>query len=27
VWSADATTGGLGQLSLEALGNYTTARP
>jgi beta-galactosidase len=26
VWSADAT-GGLGQVSLEALGNYTTARP
>jgi len=26
VWSADATTGGLGQLSLEALGNYTTDR-
>jgi beta-galactosidase GanA len=27
VWSADGSTGGLGQLSLEALGNYTTSRP
>jgi beta-galactosidase len=27
VWSADGSTGGLGQLSLEALGNYTTHRP
>jgi beta-galactosidase GanA len=26
VWSADAS-GGLGQVSLEALGNYTTSRP
>ena len=25
VWSADGTTGGLGQVSLEALGNYRTA--
>jgi beta-galactosidase GanA len=27
VWSADGSTGGLGQLSLEALGNYTTSPP
>jgi beta-galactosidase GanA len=27
VWSADDSTGGLGQLSLEALGNYTTSPP
>ena len=27
VWSADGSTGGLGALSLEALGNYTTHRP
>jgi hypothetical protein len=27
VWSSDGSTGGLGQLSLEALGNYTTSRP
>jgi beta-galactosidase GanA len=26
VWSADGTTGGLGQVSLEALGNYRTVR-
>jgi beta-galactosidase GanA len=27
VWSADGSTGGLGALSLEALGNYTTSPP
>jgi beta-galactosidase len=26
VWSADGSTGGLGQVTLEALGNYTTDR-
>jgi beta-galactosidase GanA len=26
VWSSDATTGGLGQISLEALGNYRTEK-
>jgi beta-galactosidase len=27
VWSADASTGGLGQVSLETLANHTTSRP
>jgi len=27
VWSADGTSGGLGGVALEVLGNYTTAAP
>jgi Beta-galactosidase jelly roll domain len=27
VWSADGTSGGLGDVALEVLGNYTTAQP